>query len=304
MNRKVIEKYFPIVKKYFPNCKKEKIELLDDGYDHFVLLVDNLHAFRFPRTEIHGKKDHVENKFLKRFAINSPVCIPLMSGQIDQNTGIKYQIYEFIQGIKLSKELVLTLTEQELITLAIDMGRFLTQLHSFSLSEARAMDMDELDPVTYGDYFKDFLEKDREAIFSLLSIDEQEWIEELIKYFSDLTKNYPFKVKVTHSNLLPEHIIIDADIHKLNGIIDFSLRIADPAKDFTFFDRYGDVFLQTVYKNYNLSVDKYFDKRRKFYAANLPVVNLYQSLERNDEKMIKAHFTELKEYIKTHKKIG
>lgn len=295
-----MEKYFPIIKKYFPECKKNKIKFFNDGCDHYVFVLNDKHVFRFPRTKALGKKDYVENKFLKIFALDSSILVPQMIGHFDEKTSIKYQTYEFIKGMHLSKELAATLAEQELIIIATEMGRFLTKLHSFSLSQARDMGMDELDPIKYGDYFKEFLKKDKEIIFPLLSTDEQVWIEKLIKDFTDLTRDKPFEVKVTHFDMLPEHIIIDTETHKLNGIIDFSLRIADPARDFTFFDRYGDIFLQTVYEKYDLSKDEYFDRRRKFYAGNLSVVNFYQSLERKDDKMIKIHLAQLKEYIKDH----
>lgn len=301
MDKNLIEKYLPLIKKYFPECKEDKIKFFNDGWDHYVFVLNDKHVFRFPRTEVLGKKDRVENNFLKRFTLVSPVLVPQMIGRFDEKTGIKYQTYEFIEGVRLSQALATTLTEQELVIIAKQMGKFLTKLHSFSLSQARNMGMDEIDPLKYGEFFKDFLEKDEEIIYPLLSINEQVWIEKLMKNFADLTKSDPFEVKVTHFDLLPEHIIVDTKTHKLNGIIDFSLRIADPARDFTFFDRYGDVFLQTVYKNYDLSKDKYFDRRRKFYAGNLSVVNLYQSLERKDNKMIKIHLAQLKEYIKDHR---
>lgn len=297
MENEIVKKYLPIIEKHIPHIRPERITLLDDGHDHYVLLVDAIHSFRFPRTEAHGEKDQVENAFLPRFAHISPVSVQQMVGHHDDKLGIPYQTYAFIPGVSLSRELAASLTEEELGTIAKDMGKFLSTLHSFPKDEAVAMNMESLiSPEDYGAYFKEFLKKKRDALFPLLAKEEQEWIEKSVEEFSNLTKEHPFEMKVTHSDMLPEHILIDPKTHQLTGIIDFSLRIADPANDFKFFDRYGDTFLKAVYDNY-LTVDEYFDIRRKYYAGNLPVATLSHSIEGKDSRMIELHLKQLKEYI-------
>lgn len=295
MSRKIIDKYLPIIRNFYPKIYPDSIKLFDDGYDHYVLVADD-QAFRFPRSKNHGKRDRAENLFLKVFAKTSPVPVQDMESHTDPKASIAFQTYKFIPGIQLSKELAQTLNEQELTNIATDMGKFLTKLHSFPLVEAREMKMDELDPKTYWGHFERLLEKLRVFIFPLLSKTEQEWIEKLVMDYVNLTKDNPFEVKVTHSDLLEEHIIVDENTHKLNGIIDFSLRIADPANDFKYFDRYGDIFLKTVYENYP-QVDKQFDKRRKFYAGYVAVINVYESIERKNQKMKDMYLKVLKEYI-------
>jgi len=47
--------------------------------------------------------------------------------------------------------------------------------------------------------------------------------------------------------MMPEHIIVEPETHKLNDIIDFGdMIIADPAYDFTFLRKYGQKFLETA----------------------------------------------------------
>jgi aminoglycoside 2''-phosphotransferase len=292
----LIDKYLPIIKSYYPDISPESITLFQDGYDHDVILLNSDQAFRFPRTKGHGKKDTVENMFLPVFAKTSPILVQEMKGRIDSGTGVTYQMYRFIPGIQLTKEVAQTLTEQELITIAKDMGKFLTKLHAFPVEEARSMRMDEIDPSLYWKYFEDLYERIKAATFSLLSKDEHRWVKNLARDYISVTKDKPLVVKVTHHDLLSEHIIIDEKTHMLNGAIDFSLRIADPARDFEFFDRYGNVFLETVYKNYPFT-DEHFDRRRTFYAGHVPVINLYESIEKQDRKMIEIHRMQLKDYI-------
>ena len=292
----LINKYSSIIKGYFPDIVPEHITLFQDGYDHDVLLVNNSTAFRFPRTKDHGKKDRVENTFLPEFAKISPILVQDMESHNDVMLGITYQMYRFIPGIPLTKEFAQSLPEQELVRIAEEMGNFLTTLHSFPIEKARSIGMDELDPKGYWKYFEDLYEKINVVTSSFLSKEENHWMEIQVRDYIIVTKGKLYDVKVTHHDLLAEHIIVDKETHSLNGVIDFSLRIADPARDFEFFDRYGDLFLQTVYKNY-LPIDDFFDMRRKFYAGHVPVINLYESIERNDDKMTNIYLMELKQYI-------
>ena len=218
-NIAVIDKYLSIVKSYYPDVSADTITVFQDGYDHDVLLINTRQAFRFPRTKDHGKKDLVENIFLREFAPSSPITVQEMTGQADPKTGIEYQMCRYIQGVQLSTKIASTLTEQELANIAIDMGKFLTTLHSFSLVEARSMGMDELDPKTYWKYFESLFGKISVTIFSLLSTNEQRWIEELVKDYVSITRDNPFELRVTHSDLLAEHIVVDETTHKLNGVI-------------------------------------------------------------------------------------
>jgi len=300
MNSNVLDKYFPIILKNHPQLKETDIKVFEDGHDHYVFLVEGNHVFRFPRTDAHGKNDEVENIFSREFAKVSPVRVQEVTGHVDQDTGMKYQTYEFIHGKQLSRDFASTLTKDELISIGKDMGRFLKALHSFPVARAREMNMNSLvSSEDYGQWFKLFNEKNRVNTFLYLTNEEQQWVEKLVSEFVSLTERYPFDLKVTHSDMLPEHFIVDENTHKLNGIIDLAGRIADPANDFKFFDRYGDDFLKSAYETY-LPVDEYFDKRRSFYAGNLPVANLFQSIERKDNSMIDIHVTQLKEYIATH----
>ncbi len=292
----VVHRYLPIIRNYYPNISPDSITVFQDGYDHDVLLINNHDAFRFPRSIDHGKKDHVENEFLHIFAKTSPCPVQDITGYTDAATGVTYQRYDFIRGVPLSIEAAATLTEQESEHIAVNMGKFLTKLHSFPIASARSMGMDELDPVIYWKYFEDLVEVVDVTVSPLLLDDDKLWIKKLFKDYISIIKESPFDVTVTHSDLLSEHILINETTHELNGIIDFSLRIADPANDFKFFDRYGQAFLKTVYANYP-PVDKYFDWRRQFYAGYVPIINLHESIVRKDDQLTRTYQRQLKEYI-------
>lgn len=295
-------KFLKIIKTHFPQVKEDQITFLDDGWDHYVYVIDNTIAFRFPRTEEYGKKDEIETKFFEIFASTSPVKVQDMKLLIDKDSGIRYQMYDFIQGMRFTNDLAETLSEKELSSIATDLGKFLTSLHSFPLDKAREIQMDELDPIGYVDYWKDFLKEIQQIMFQHFSKSEQDWIEKIFNEYISKVRKQPFFVKVTHFDLLPEHILIDKNTHKLSGIIDFSLRIADPAYDFSYFDRYGKQFLEEILQNYSLSKsDETFAIRKRFYAARLGFSVLSQAMERDKEK-IPEIVEQIHEYIKENLK--
>ncbi len=180
--------------------------------------------------------------------------------------------------------------------IAANLGHFLKALHAFPLDHARQMNMSELDPIHYWRWFETFLDKNRQKIFHYLSDRERAWVEAKYAAYIELSQVSTFRVRVTHSDLRPVHIIVDAKSHALNGVIDFSPRIADPANDLKCFDRYGEAFLREAYAQYG-EADETFDKRREFYAANLPVNNLWQAIESGNDERVEVQLHELSAHI-------
>lgn len=64
----IVGNVFPIISNHYPNVSIEEVKLFDDGHDHYVVLLPNGIAFRFPRGNEYAKKDAVENIFLADFA--------------------------------------------------------------------------------------------------------------------------------------------------------------------------------------------------------------------------------------------
>ncbi len=292
--------YLSIVKKQYPDCKEDSVLVFEDGNDHYVFVVDQKHAFRFPRTENHGKNDATINAFSQKFASLSPIPIQNMTGHVDSETGQRYQTYEFLPGLTFSEDFAKTLSEEEHIGIAKDLGNFLTKLHAFPKKEAEAMGVESLvSPQDYANYFRDIIQVDKKAIDSLLTVTEWEWIERQTEDFVSLSYTHPYTFTVTHSDMQADHILVQEKTHKLSGIIDFSLRIADPANDFKSFHRYGGLFLETVYEQYS-PVDEYFDKRRAFYSGDFYLAMLYKSVIERQEDKIRLFLIQLRDYISKH----
>ena len=290
--------YLNIIRKTIPNIDSEKIQIFDDGWDYVVIVINNEVAFRFPRREDYAKTLPIETKFLEHFANKSPVRIPKLTYQKDEETGISYVTYDFIPGVQFTKKISSTFTKDEILSVAKQLGLFLTAVHSFPVEKAKEFGVQQIDSLNS---WQKRLTKIRKGVFPYISEKEQQWV---IKLFEDFLKSImktPIKSVLTHSDIMPEHIIVDPETHTLSGIIDFGdLCIADPAYDFTFLARYGQDFLSKAYENYKLPRNETFETRRKFYEDRLVVTNLEHSLELRDRERIEMHKNELLKYVEAH----
>ena len=287
-----------IVRKIFPDNTDEKIQIFDDGWDYVVIVVNNETAFRFPRKEDYAKTLPIEVNFLEQFASQSPVNVPKLIYKKDKETGISFVAYEFIPGVQFTKSISNNFSKEELLTIAQQLGSFLTTVHSFPIEKAKQLGIQQINSF---DSWQKRLTKIKKEVFPHIDENKQQWIITLFKNFLKTIAKVPIKSVLTHSDIMPEHIIVDPEVHTLSGIIDFGdILIADPAYDFTFLARYGQDFLNEAYKNYRLPRDEAFEIRRQFYEDRLVVTNLEHSLELRDKGRIATHKQQLFDYVATH----
>lgn len=227
----------------------------------------------------------------------SPVKVQEMEEHQDNDAGITYQTYEFITGVGFTKEVAAAFSQDELQKIATNLGEFLKQLHSYPLDKAHEISMDSINSSSdYLAFFEERLKTVRKRVFPQLPTEAQQWVEKLWKVYLATSREL-FKPKVTHFDMQPVHIIVDQNQHTLSGVIDFSLRIADPARDFMYFNRYGSDFLKAVYATYG-EKDHYFDARRQFYAGEFELLEFESILESHNEEKIEKKRRDLLDYIK------
>lgn len=290
-------KYISIIRKQNPNIQEDKIEWYDDGWDFIVAIVDSL-VYRFPRRRDYETKLPLETAFMKHFASLSPIAVPQLTLHEDSATG-NYVTYSFLHGIPFKRKLAEMFPKDKQLLIARQIGNFLSTLHSFPIGKAKEIGIEELNSLQS---WTGRLEKIKREVFPNINKEEQEWTIKIFTEFINLIKHNPFRRVVTHSDVMPEHIIVNPDTYILSGIIDFGdILIADPAFDFTFLNKYGKEFLDEAYKAYKLQRDPYFEVRRRFYEDRLVITNLEHSLKVGDPVWIERHKKEFAEYLTSAK---
>ncbi|MCR4329026.1 MAG: aminoglycoside phosphotransferase family protein [Candidatus Roizmanbacteria bacterium] len=269
------------------------IHWLEDGWD-FVVGIACKNAYRFPRSKVYEHKLPVEAAFLKQFKENCPVQVPDLKLHTHPQIG-NYAAYPFIEGVPCSRKLVASCGEKDRNAIAHTLGAFLRALHTFPVEQAQSIGITKSMTVLF---WKEKYEKLQKTVFPYVKSSQQNWINDIFAQFIEIIENNPVKNTVIHSDIMPEHILIDQNTHALVGIIDFGdVTIADPAYDFGFLHKYGADFLSQAYKGYGRGVDKTFDTRRQFYEDRLVVSNLEHAVLVQDTIWIERRIHELEKYV-------
>lgn len=288
------KKLIAVLKKQIPHLDENKIMWYDDGWD-FVVAVIGSQAFRFPRRKDYENKLPIEVAFIQKLNVISSIAIPDLTLHKDEDIG-HFASYTFIPGVSLKLDIAKTFTQENKLIIATHIGRFLKVLHSFPIVEVERFG------VVVENVFQswtDRFELIKKIVYPHLNPDEQAWTTHIFTNFLQLIKEHQVQTVVTHSDLAPEHIIVNPNKQTLSGVIDFGdVNITDPAYDFTFLNKYGKDFLEAAYQAYSLPRDPYFDKRRQFYEDRLVVTNLEHSVKVGEQYWIDKHKKELAEYMR------
>jgi aminoglycoside 2''-phosphotransferase len=287
-------RYFEAIGKYFPGITVDDICEFNAGWDYFVCAVKGKTAFRFPRREEYARQLPNEVSFLHEFAPLSPVPVPVPT--LDRlPDGSPFVTYVFIPGDPFTPECATGFTAAELDGIAVQLGGFLSALHSFPVEKVTRLGFHTVDVLAA---HEERGNESKELVYPLLTAAEQDWLTGRLDAYLEMITRHPPVCTPTHTDLLPEHMIIDARSHRLNGVIDYGdLEVYDPAADFTFLAHYGRRFLDTVYSNYLSPRDALFEERRLFYENYLYVLALKYSVEKGNTSRIPFYKNALCEHI-------
>lgn len=296
------EVHLAIIRKHVPETSLAGMTL-DAGGEHHVYVVDGSVLFRFP--QIPRTIPNVRVHAIKWLAANGaiPFQLPTVEIQHDREFDIWFERARYLPGTPFISEVAATFSHDEQLTIARQMGDFLSVLHALPLPPARASGMDEMDPTDFWEYMRNNPNAYpwvRRVLWPVLPRTERSWIEHLFESFIEQTRRTPLPLVIRHGDMSPYHIIVDPDSHDLVGVIDFSWRIADPAGDFKTFEYYGQDFVEEAYAHYRGSVDPGFDRRRLFYTGHDQVFRLVRALEANDVADIAGARASLSTYIAAH----
>ena len=284
--------------------QSSNIKPLNHGYDYYSYNVNDKWIVRFPRKNI--KPDMRRANFLKDYASRSPVSIPTITVGTDKQSGMQYEVSKYIPGVPFDPELAEKFKGSNLHAIADQLGNFFRVLHSYPLSRAREFGIEEMDDVQgYADYIESnqsTLPLYKRTVLPLLTQPQQKWVTKQFIDFTQMVRSEPFITKLTHADMWTYHIIVDPKKEKLTGIVDFSLRIADPARDFKPIEYYGKYFVKQTYESYGIEIDDLFDQRRLFYTLFDEVFETNRAQEEKDKVKFEKQLKSLKKYIDLHSK--
>lgn len=252
------------IRQEFPELKWKHAEHNVQGWDHYVLILDNEYVFRFPRNSVYKKRLYDEAMLLNYLAKKINVPVP----QYDYISKDKtFAGYRLIHGIQLSKEVFKTIPKPTRLRIAKQLAEFFSVLHTTPLNIAKKY---EKEITNNKQLYKELVKNTNKYIKPRLSKNNYKLIQDFLTEFANYQN--PPHICLTHADIDQKHLLVSKDKKKLAGIIDFSDRaIGDPALDFTELWLYGKDFIQEVYKHYTGPKDKDFLHRAKLYCKRIPL---------------------------------
>ena len=270
------------IRKEFPNLKWKKAEHSIEGWDHYVIILDNKYVFRFPRTKKY--LNVLKNEILLLEYLKDKVNVPIPQyAYIAKDES--FAGYHMIPGIQLRKKIFKLVSNKAKHVLARQIADFLSSLHKMS---HKAVKRYGVKTINTQKQYKDLVINANKYIFPRVSKKDQLLINNYLKEFKNCLK---FSKKVlTHNDLYSKHILLGENKKHISGIIDFSDRkIDDPARDFTEMWDYGEKFTLEVYKNYKGHKDKDFLKRSMMYYKRIPLWTMISPFQGGRGKFKKGY---------------
>ena len=273
------------------NLKVNNIKKMGEGLESEAFLINNAYIFKHSKHSEAFKSMEKEVQVLNYLDGKIGIDIPKIEFYSPQ-----YHIsgYKLVEGEILTPELFNSFTKIEQDNLAKDIARFCKEMHSLKLPDIKDLEINVLE-----DYKNDY-EYLQENIYSLLSIESQNYLDNLYKSILNNENMTNYKKVLCHNDLSCNHILVKDN--KLSGIIDFGdVAITDADKDFVYLLEQSD---EEIGREFGLKVLKYYNHSNIESAVWKSDLNdIYYPIEQTicgknigDEKMFNEGLNKIKQF--------
>lgn len=264
----------------FPELPIHSAASLGEGWNSWAYLVNEEWVFRFPKRKDVETNLGKEMELLPHLGRRLPVRVPQFSYTA---TSRAHFPFAYAGYRKMSGTFSWDLEEESLRHqgIAQSLASILSCLHDITLTDARSWGCRE-QRLSFG-------ECDRQRVAEALSKvpawpEKQPFADRLKSYFASIdesTLGNAERLTLTHSDLLPDHLLIADDFASVCGIIDWGeAQIGDPALDFAglYYWR-GRAFVDRVLEHYTGPVDAGLVDRARFIALEVGIGDVHYGLE-------------------------
>jgi aminoglycoside 2''-phosphotransferase len=256
---------------------------IDSGWDSRVLAVNGRWIFRFARRPEIAGQFRKELQLLPKLADRFPVAVPNPEFARLDDPNFICMGYRILNGEGLT-------AAAATVGLAAQVGDFLNCLHHFPLSEVSQTVLLFRTPDEWRTKYLNFYKWIQSRLLPEVPPGLSKKMRNLWEGFLGPEANFQFDPVLIHADLGAEHILVDSQVDRLVGVIDWGdACLGDPALDFAgLLDSCGADFVRQALKSYARQVDDRFWDRMIFYRDIIPFYQMHYGLEFGE----KGHFLE------------
>lgn len=284
-----------IIRSQFPQLVPARVVYLGEGYDSSAFEVNNEWIFRFPKRAEVERQLLIEIRTLPVLSERAPIPIPAFCfhGQPSSEFPHHFVGYPKLWGVPAIQ---LDPASVPFLLLAPRLARFLSWLHSFPVSEAARLGVEDQEIGSLIEEIRAEALTDFELVNKVApEAPLEEWYAYL-KAGPDIVARSPSTPALLHNDLAAEHILFDPATQTVTGIIDWSdIAVGDRAVDFAgVFHWGGEAFINAMLSTYDGPIDDLVVPRARFLAACRGVADVTFGLESDRREYILAGIRALK----------
>lgn len=263
------------IRSALPDFAVRRTKLIDDGFDHAVLIVDGEWVFRFPRDGDYRENLHYEARLLAALqgetSVSCPVYSHLVRGPDDTPThpAIEFGAYRMIAGREMYPEVFAKLSREAQEAVLTQLAEALSAIHGLSPElitrpDGRTPQMLQAPRFTDAEYIHERLEMLAPQVDPGLQ-------DEIARFYEASPKRFSASRRLLHSDVTYRHLFLKPDGRSL-ALIDFGeAAVGDPAWDFAALWGYGDWAPRFVLERYAFADEEpgILERSRFQYAHHL-----------------------------------
>jgi len=265
-----------------PSLELHSVRYFNAGWDYELWEINNELLFRFPLRENCATRLPIEARLLAELAdrVSFPIPRPL-----HVSIGVPAHEWPFFAYRRLAGTPLLETQpgDKELEGIAIQLGQFLSELHSFPVERAEQLGVRVRVGARWRQRYVNLRTRVAADVYPLLHSQEAALMEAYWEEFLARDEYFAFTPALIHGDLSLEHVLVDTSGSVT--VIDFGdARIGDPALDFAGLD---PALRTTVASHYTRDADDTMLKRAAIYREVISPFNyILFGQEQNEQSLI------------------
>jgi len=292
--------YRRIIERCFPRLHIRSFTTVPQGWVHHAFEVNAEFIFRFPRGVAGKHQLAVETRLLPELASTLSLPIPqfefVWSG--DDTYDKPFAGHRKIPGTPLTAKDVKSSTAKHL---AQQLGTFLSELHSFPVSQAERLRVPHSTPSQWRHEYKNLYARVQSKVFPLLWPPELPKVTTFWETYLNKNEHFQFVPRLIHRDLGIPHVLWDPTREEITGVIDWGdACVGDPAVDFAgFLNDFGIDFGLKVLDSYRIERDSTFWRRVVFYARLVPFHELLYAITKRNKALVEDCLVRIRKDLST-----